>query len=113
MNAKTNSPVAAGSPTVVDPAATTTVATTQGSAASTVAARALAERLDTGRLAPTFGLIGASFLAALSRVQSARTRTLDGLAAQHGRTGESAVRAQASYDCCEATNASHLREVSA
>lgn len=92
-----------GKPVTVDPAATTTVASTQSAAALDVAGRATAERVDTTVLVPTFGLIGAPFLAALNGVGAARTASLDALAARHGSTATKTVAASAAYDCCDAT----------
>lgn len=99
---KSMKPVAVNTPVLYD------VAGQQTKAASVVAQRAVAERFDAAVLAPTFGLIGAPFLAALSAAMGTRATRLDGLAAAHaGQAGATAAGA-AGYDVTDAANAGAL-----
>ncbi|EGD56567.1 type VII secretion target [Gordonia neofelifaecis] len=102
-----------GRPVTIDSGATHAVAATQAAAARSVAARSTAERIDTSALAPTFGLIGAEFLGALNRLESARANRLDTLAEQHAGTADRTRSASNSYDCCDATGACELTGVPA
>lgn len=72
----------------VAPPVLSTVAGRHSSAAGLIADRAVAERFDAATLAPTFGLIGAPFLAALSAALHTRTARLEDLARAH--TGQAA-----------------------
>ena len=99
---------AAGRPVSVDAAVPGGLASTQASAAATVASRSAAERIDTGALVPTFGIIGAAFLGALGRVSGQRATALDALAVRHASTSARATNAAASYDCCDDANAGAL-----
>lgn len=86
------------------------MASAQAAAANTAASRSAAERIDTGALVPTFGVIGAGFLGALARVSGQRATALDALAARHGSTSARADSAATAYDCCDDTNATVLTE---
>ncbi|WP_165943114.1 type VII secretion target [Gordonia zhaorongruii] len=89
----------------VEPAGVAAAAAAQGSAAALAAEQAVAERLDIGALGPTFGIIGAQFLAALAAAGSRRARALDALAAAHGDTSAAATTACTSYTCCDEAGA--------
>ncbi|ALG84228.1 type VII secretion target [Gordonia phthalatica] len=102
-----------GTSVTVDPAAASTVVSTQASAAGGVAARSVAERVDTAALLPTFGLIGAGFLAALNGVGAARTASLDALASRHASTAARTAAAAAAYECCDADGGADLAGVPA
>lgn len=102
-----------GTSVTVDPAATGTVVSTQSSAASGVATRAAAERVDTGALLPTFGLIGADFLAALADVGAARTAALEALASRHRAAATRTAAAATAYECCDTGVATDLAGVPA
>ncbi|MBM7366699.1 type VII secretion target [Gordonia hydrophobica] len=102
-----------GTSVTVDPAATGAVASTQADAAQRVAGCATAERVDTASLVPTFGLIGSSFLAALTRVGAARTASFDALASRHTATATRATAAATAYDCCDGDSAGALTGVPA
>lgn len=85
----------------VDKTALRTVADAQRGAADRVRDQADAERLDTGALAPVFGLIGAGFLAALADVTVQRTRKLDALSTAHTNTSVGTTAACCAYTCCD------------
>lgn len=89
----------------VDQTALRTVADAQRGAADRVRDQADAERLDTGALAPVFGLIGAGFLAALADVTVQRTRRLDALSTAHTSTSVGTTAACCAYTCCDADGA--------
>ncbi|GAA4674077.1 hypothetical protein GCM10023197_31980 [Gordonia humi] len=89
----------------MEPGSVSQAAGTQQTAAEQVAAQASAERIDTGALAGTFGLIGAGFLSALAEVGAQRTRTLDELATAHASTSSSATQAGLAYCQCDDTGA--------
>lgn len=89
----------------VEPAAVGQAADTQQRAADQVATQSNAERIDTGALAPTFGLIGAGFLSALAQVGAQRTATLDTLSTAHSTMSSSTVEASHSYSCCDEAGA--------
>ncbi|MCF8570521.1 ESX-1 secretion-associated protein [Gordonia sp. HY002] len=87
----------------VEPTAVGQATGTQQRAADQVATQANAERIDTGTLAATFGLIGAGFLSALAEVGAQRTRTLDTLRTAHSTTSSKTADASRAYcDCDEA-----------
>lgn len=85
----------------VEPAAVGRAAGTQQRAADQVATQSRAERIDTGALAPTFGLIGAGFLSALAEVGAQRTRALDTLSTAHSTTASKTVDASRAYCDCD------------
>lgn len=89
----------------VEPGAVGQAADSQLRAASQVAAQANAERIDTGALAPTFGLIGAGFLSALAEVNRQRSRTLETLSTAHSTTSATTTDASRAYDCCDEAGA--------
>ncbi|WP_265744438.1 type VII secretion target [Gordonia liuliyuniae] len=89
----------------VEPASVGQAVQTQQRAADQVATQANAERIDTGALAATFGLIGAGFLSALADVGAQRTRTLDGLSAAHSSTASKTVTADRAYCGCDEAGA--------
>ncbi|WOC11217.1 type VII secretion target [Gordonia sp. MP11Mi] len=89
----------------VEPASIGQATQTQERAADQVSTQANAERIDTGALAATFGLIGAGFLSALADVSAQRTRTLDGLSTAHSSTAKKAVDANRAYCCCDEASA--------
>lgn len=84
-------------PVSIAPPSLSTITGKQSAAAGLVAERAAAERFDTAALVPTFGLIGASFLTALSATMSARTARLDALARSHAAQAQATTTAAAAY----------------
>ncbi|MFW0784333.1 type VII secretion target [Gordonia sp. CPCC 206044] len=78
----------------VPPATLTTYAAGRLAAADDVGTLATAQRGEIADLAPTFGVIGAEFLAATAHLLQARAHRLDAIAAQHRslgtRTGDAA-----------------------
>ncbi|MGB3695882.1 MAG: type VII secretion target [Gordonia sp. (in: high G+C Gram-positive bacteria)] len=113
MNAQAATASDPGRFTSVDPAAAATASHAQSDAAQAVSARVSAERVDTAALTPTFGIIGASFLAALNRVGAARAAELQSVATGHDATADRIRAARAAYDCCDEVGARHLTGVPA
>ncbi|GAB40764.1 MULTISPECIES: type VII secretion target [Gordonia] len=81
---------------------------TQRTAEHRVAAHAVASRTDLAALTPTFGVIGAEFLAALSATMQARAERLDAIAGAHDRIGTTTTTAAVAYSDADAANASDM-----
>ncbi|MFT4086997.1 MAG: type VII secretion target [Gordonia sp. (in: high G+C Gram-positive bacteria)] len=96
-------------PVTINPDSLSTVARTQGAAAGVVAERAAAERLDVGVLTPTFGVIGADFLAALAQTMNSRAAQLDAAAAAHAKIAADTTVADGGYRTADAANAGEVR----
>ncbi|GAB08702.1 hypothetical protein GOARA_016_00060 [Gordonia araii NBRC 100433] len=78
-------------------------------AAQRATASALSLRGDLAPLVPTFGLIGAEFLAALAKVLDLSARHLDNLGAHHGSTAVLTRAGLASYEGADAAAAARTR----
>ncbi len=76
-----------------------------------VAQRAVAERFDAAALAPTFGLIGAPFLAALAATMESRASRLDGLAGSHAGQSNATAAGAAGYHLADTAGAAGVAEV--
>ncbi|OBC07254.1 type VII secretion target [Gordonia sp. 852002-50395_SCH5434458] len=81
---------------------------TQRAAGHRVAAHAAAGRTDLAALTPTFGVIGAEFLAALSATMQARAERLDAVAVAHDRISTTTMTAAVAYSDADAANASDM-----
>ena len=92
-------------PVAVTESALPAIAGRQSTAAGIVADRAVAERLDTAALAPTFGLIGAPFLGALGAAMNARAARLDALAGAHTGQAAATLAGAAAYGAADAAGA--------
>lgn len=92
-------------PVAVTDSSLSQIAGRQSAAAGIVTERAVAERLDTAALTPTFGLIGAPFLAALGAAMNTRAARLDALAGSHTQQAAATVAAAAGYGSTDAANA--------
>lgn len=86
-----------------------TVAGRHSAAAGLVAERAGAEKFDAAALAPTFGLIGAPFLAALAATLSARAGRLDALARSHTDQAVGTRAGDLAYRGADEANAQEVR----
>ncbi|MEZ5212656.1 type VII secretion target [Gordonia sp. PP30] len=93
----------------VSPPVLSTVAGRHSSAAGLIADRAVAERFDAATLAPTFGLIGAPFLAALSAALHARTGRLDDLARAHAGQAANTLTGAAAYAAADTAGGREMR----
>jgi len=89
----------------VAPESLSGVAGAQSAAAGVVTQQAAAERFDAAELVPTFGLIGAPFLAALAAAMSQRAQRLDTAAAAHAGQAVRTVDAASAYIGADAANA--------
>ncbi|MFT3714655.1 MAG: type VII secretion target [Gordonia sp. (in: high G+C Gram-positive bacteria)] len=96
-------------PVTVDTQSLTTIAGSHGSAAATITERAVAERFDAALLAPTFGVIGAPFLATLSATMSSRASRLDTLASGHAGQAAATAAGAAGYAAADVANATGVR----
>ena len=92
-------------PVTVDPTAVSTVSAGHRRAADVVAEHAASEAFDAAALLPTFGVIGAGFVAGLADVAAERGRRLQTLAAAHRATAGTVDAADESYRCCDADGA--------
>lgn len=81
-------------------------AVTQRAAEDRVAAHAATSRVALTALTPTFGVIGADFLAALSTTMQARANRLDAQAVTHGRIGTHTSTAADAYSDADTACAS-------
>lgn len=88
--------------TSLSPQALDSYARVQEAAAQRVTAHATRSRRDLTALTPTFGVIGADFLAALSATMQSRAERLDSLAATHGRIGTHTTTAAIAYSDADA-----------
>ncbi|WP_431815592.1 type VII secretion target [Gordonia jacobaea] len=92
----------------LETAALDAYAGTQRTAGHRVAAHATAGRTDLAALTPTFGVIGADFLAALSATMQARAERLDAIAVAHDRIGTNTTTAAVAYSDADTANASDM-----
>ena len=92
----------------LETAALDAYAGTQRTAGHRVAAHATASRTDLAALTPTFGVIGAEFLAALSATMQARATRLDAIAVAHDRIGTHTTTAAVAYSDADAARASDM-----
>ncbi|WP_040511046.1 type VII secretion target [Gordonia soli] len=67
------------------------------SVANTIADHAATLRVDVSALTPTYGVIGADFLAALAHVVDRRARALESAAGRQRTVGERTEQARNSY----------------
>ncbi len=88
--------------------AVTEFARGQLAAAARVAAAAVGVRSDVAPLVPTFGLIGAEFLAAVVLVVDNHARRYDASSAQHASLGDSAHDAARRYGNTDSVAAQSL-----
>lgn len=85
------------SPLSVHPESLSLLAGRQSAAGGLVAGQAAAERFDAAALTPTFGVIGAPFLAAVAAAMSTRAAGLDAAAAGHGAQAAATAAGAAAY----------------
>ncbi|MFM9377822.1 type VII secretion target [Gordonia sp. VNK21] len=103
MNDETTTTIG-GSALTVSPDTLTGIAGAQSGAAGAVAAQAAAERFDSAQLVPTFGLIGAPFLGALTAAMNGRARQLDAASAVHVEHADRTAVAALAYDGADTAN---------
>lgn len=92
----------------VAPAALDAYSGTQQQIARDVGATALRGRGGIAELSPTFGMIGADFLAATAFALDARSRRLESVAARHRTVGTGSGRAATAYRVTDDGSATRL-----
>ncbi|WP_187584834.1 type VII secretion target [Gordonia sp. OPL2] len=89
--------------------ALSTYARAQHAAADELRAQAAHRRGEVGELTPTFGVIGADFLAATAFVLDGRSRRLDTVAGSHADQADATRAADARYTESDDAGAAALR----